>query len=158
MKGYYDKIAPTQLQKMVKGYDKDVKLGQMAVPVEGKNKSADEIASALGMTIDQINAMPSDEKWAAINSVKGKMPMLHLPVTDKMREHILKGQKAYKRGGRVGYADGGLVTDNADGTGRQHYDAYGNVSDAQGGPVRAVAYDQDRVNTLAQQLNEGTYG
>jgi hypothetical protein len=61
----------------------------------------------------------------------------------------------------VGYADGGLVTDNGqtpDGTGRQHYDAYGNVSDAQGGPVRAVAYDQDRVNTLAQQLNEGTYG
>jgi hypothetical protein len=59
------------------------------------------------------------------------------------------------------YADGGLVTDNGqtpDGTGRQHYDAYGNVSDAQGGPVRAVAYDQDRVNTLAQQLNEGTYG
>jgi hypothetical protein len=62
---------------------------------------------------------------------------------------------------KVNYADGGLVTDNGqtpDGTGRQHYDAYGNVSDAQGGPVRAVAYDQDRVNTLAQQLNEGTYG
>ena len=127
MKGYYDKIVPTQLQKLVKGYDKDVKLGQMAVPIEGKNK----------------------------------MPMLHMPVTDKMREHILKGQKAYMRGGRVGYADGGLVTDNGqtpDGTGRQHYDAYGNVSDAQGGPVRAVAYDQNLVNTLAQQLNEGTYG
>lgn len=123
MKGYYDKIVPTQLQKLVKGYDKDVKLGTM-----------------------QTNSLPN---------------MLHLPITDKMREHILKGQKAYKRGGRVGYADGGLVTDNGqtpDGTGRQHYDAYGNVSDAQGGPVRAVAYDQDRVNTLAQQLNEGTYG
>ena len=56
------------------------------------------------------------------------------------------------------YAAGGLVADNADGTGRQHYDAYGNVSDSQGGPVRAVAYDQNLVNTLAQQLNEGTYG
>ena len=84
--------------------------------------------------------------------------MLHMPVTDKMREYILKGQKAYMRGGRVGYADGGLVADNADGTGRQQYDAYGNVSDSQGGPVHAVAYDQNLVNTLAQQLHEGTYG
>ena len=84
--------------------------------------------------------------------------MLHLPVTDKMREHILKGQKAYKRGGRVGYADGGLVADNADGTGRQQYDAYGNVSDSQGGPVHAVQYDPDRINMMAQQLHEGTYG
>lgn len=120
MKGYYDKIVPTQLQKMVKGYDKDAKLGTM-----------------------RTNSLPD---------------MLHMPVTDKMREHILKGQKAYMRGGRVGYADGGLVADNADGTGRQQYDAYGNVSDSQGGPVHAVQYDPDRINMMAQQLHEGTYG
>ena len=120
MKGYYDKIVPTQLKEMVKRYDKDAKLGTL-----------------------RTNSLPD---------------MLHMPVTDKMREHILKGQKAYMRGGRVGYADGGLVADNADGTGRQQYDAYGNVSDSQDGPVRAVAYDQNLVNTLAQQLNEGTYG
>ena len=81
--------------------------------------------------------------------------------SSKGRAKPLVSKAKNKRGGRVGYADGGLVTNNGqtpDGTGRQHYDAYGNVSDAQGGPVRAVAYDQDRVNTLAQQLNEGTYG
>jgi len=71
MKGYYDKIVPTQLQKLAKGYDKDVKLGTM-----------------------QTNSLPN---------------MLHLPITDKMREHILKGQKAYMRGGHVGYEDGGIV-------------------------------------------------
>ena len=120
MKGYYDKIVPTQLKEMVKRYDKDAKLGTL-----------------------RTNSLPD---------------MLHMPVTDKMREYILKGQKAYMRGGRVGYADGGLVADNADGTGRQQYDAYGNVSDSQGGPVHAVAYDQNLVNTLAQQLHEGTYG
>ena len=123
MKGYYDKIVPTQLQKLVKGYDKDAKLGTM-----------------------RTNSLPD---------------MLHMPVTDKMREHILKGQKAYMRGGRVGYADGGLVADNGqspDGTGRQQYDAYGNVSDSQGGPVHAVQYDPDRINMMAQQLHEGTYG
>ena len=120
MKGYYDKIVPTQLKEMVKRYDKDAKLGTM-----------------------RTNSLPD---------------MLHMPVTDKMREHILKGQKAYMRGGRVGYADGGLVADNADGTGRQQYDAYGNVSDSQGGPVHAVQYDPDRINMMAQQLHEGTYG
>jgi hypothetical protein len=77
MKGYYDKIAPTQLQKMVKGYDKDVKLGQMAVPIEGKNK----------------------------------MPMLHMPMTDKMRQSILSGQKAFKKGGRINPASGNATKD-----------------------------------------------
>ena len=71
-------------------------------------------------------------------------------------EAILKG-----KGQRTpGYADGGIVTDNGqtpDGTGRNQHDAFGNVSEAQGGPVRAVVYDPNRISTMAQQLQEGTY-
>jgi hypothetical protein len=78
--------------------------------------------------------------------------------SSKGRAKPLVSKAKNKRGGRVGYADGGLVTDNADGTGRQQYDAYGNVSDSQGGPVHAVQYDPDRINMMAQQLHEGTYG
>ena len=63
MKGYYDKIVPTQLQKLVKGYDKDAKLGTM-----------------------RTNSLPD---------------MLHLPMTDKMRQSILSGQKAFARGGEI---------------------------------------------------------
>jgi hypothetical protein len=123
MKGYYDKIVPTQLQKLVKPLDKNVKLGTM------KTKSLPE--------------------------------MLHLPMTDKMREAILSGQKAFKRGGRVGYAAGGLVDGggtNIDGTGGLQYDAMGNLTESQGGPVHAIPYDQDAVNSLASQLQDGTYG
>jgi hypothetical protein len=63
MNGYYNKIVPTQLQKLVKPLDKDVKLGTI-----------------------KTNSLPE---------------MLHLPITDKMREAILSGQKAFKRGGKV---------------------------------------------------------
>jgi hypothetical protein len=123
MKGYYDKIVPTQLQKLVKPLDKNVKLGTM------KTKSLPE--------------------------------MIHLPMTDKMRSSILSGQKAFKRGGRVGYAAGGLVDGggtNIDGTGGLQYDAMGNLTESQGGPVHAIPYDQDAVNSLASQLQDGTYG
>lgn len=74
---------------------------------------------------------------------------------------ILKKYERIHRPEKPNYADGGLVTDNGqspDGTGRQQYDAYGNVSDSQGGPVHAVQYDPDRINMMAQQLHEGTYG
>ena len=164
-----------EAEKALNQYPDSIKNNLIVSPVEKKSHGKDVTLSGLdlsfggeGMKSYYDKMVPNylqklakqHDKDAKLGTMRtNSLPdMLHMPVTDKMREHILKGQKAYMRGGRVGYADGGLVADNADGTGRQHYDAYGNVSDAQGGPVRAVAYDQNLVNTLAQQLNEGTYG
>jgi hypothetical protein len=73
MKGYYDKIVPTQLQKLAKQHDKDAKLGTL-----------------------RTNSLPE---------------MIHLPITDKMRESVLKGQKAFADGGEVEeYRKGGSVS------------------------------------------------
>jgi hypothetical protein len=61
----------------------------------------------------------------------------------------------------AGYAAGGLVDGggtNIDGTGGLQYDAMGNLTESQGGPVHAIPYDQDAVNSLASQLQDGTYG
>ena len=86
--------------------------------------------------------------------------MHYMPMTDKMRAAILEGQKAFKRGGRVGYNAGGLVDGggtNIDGTGGLQYDAMGNLTESQGGPVHAIPYDQNAVNSLAKQLQDGSY-
>lgn len=69
MTGYYDKIVPSRLKELMKGHDKEAKLGKIGT-----------------------NQLPE---------------MLHMPMTDKMRQSILSGQRAFNEGGRVGFADGG---------------------------------------------------
>jgi hypothetical protein len=101
MKGYYDKIVPNQLSKLVKKLDPEAKVEMGRLPVEGRNKSASDIASELNMSIEQINALPDAEKRALIGSVRHSIAAPSLTITPKMREAIMKGQSAYAEGGKV---------------------------------------------------------
>lgn len=104
MKGYYDKIVPTQLQKLVKKLDPDAKFGKERIAVEDRTTTAEEISRELGMSIEDINALPREQKLELINSVRHKIAVPSLEITPKMRENILRGLAAY--------ADGGAVDDN----------------------------------------------
>jgi hypothetical protein len=88
MKGYYDKIVPKRLQELVKKHDPEVKVGYTDVMLPPK--------SGMGHNNPPIQA-PG------------------ITITPKMRESILKGQTAFKRGGFIPpdvnhkYAKGGIV-------------------------------------------------
>ena len=88
MKGYYDKIVPKRLQELVKKHDPDAKVGytDVMLPPKGGAGHNNPPFAAPGLTI-----------------------------TPKMRESILKGQPAFKRGGNVKrkYEKGGIVQGEA---------------------------------------------
>ena len=74
MKGYYDKIVPKRLQELVKKHDPDAKVGytDVMLPPKGGAGHNNPPFEAPGITI-----------------------------TPKMRESILRGQPAFKRGGAI---------------------------------------------------------
>jgi hypothetical protein len=117
MKGYYDKIVPTQLQKLVKQHDKDAKLGHMEIPDTApmKGGSAYDVMNFLPETRNMTEAQ-QDKYWSSLENDERKQLFnryfeetgatknitgLHLPITDKMRQSILSGQKAFARGGEI---------------------------------------------------------
>ena len=159
MKGYYDKIVPTQLQKLVKPLDKDVKLGTNIIS-SGKYEVVLPNGKVVAEYPDKSSANAISKNFKGSIVRQNAIEALHMPMTDKMRAAILEGQKAFKRGGRVGYNAGGLVDGggtNIDGAGGLQYDAMGNLTESQGGPVHAIPYDQNAVNSLAKQLQDGSY-
>ena len=74
MKGYYDKIVPNQLSKLVKKLDPSVKVGPTDVMLPPK---------------------------AGIGHNNPPFEAPGITITPKMRENILKGQTAFKRGGAI---------------------------------------------------------
>jgi hypothetical protein len=81
MKGYYDKIVPNQLSKLVKKLDPEAKIGR-------------ETLETRAMTPEQLmneRTIP-DQNQVDFHSIT---------ITPKMRESILKGQTAFKRGGTI---------------------------------------------------------
>jgi spore germination cell wall hydrolase CwlJ-like protein len=81
MKGYYDKIVPNQLSKLVKKLDPEAKVGR-------------ETLETRAMTPEQLmneRTIP-DQNQVDFHS---------LTITPKMREAIMKGQTAFKDGGSV---------------------------------------------------------
>jgi hypothetical protein len=101
MKGYYDKIVPNQLSKLVKKLDPEAKIEMGRLPVQGETRLAPDIARELGMTVEQIQALPHEQRSALINSVRHSIAAPSLTITPKMREAIMKGQTAYAEGGEV---------------------------------------------------------
>ena len=101
MKGYYDKIVPKRLQEIIKKHDPSAKVGMGRLPVEGGNKGSEDIARELGMSIQEINALPYAEKRALIDSVRNTIVAPSLTITPKMRESILRGQTHMAEGGSV---------------------------------------------------------
>ena len=105
MKEYYDKIVPNQLKKIAKHYDPNAKVGytDVMLPPSGKAGTNNPPMAAPG-----------------------------LDITPQMREAIMRGQKAFKRGGRT---LGNNAIDNAlrlATGGRAHFDDGGDA----GGDVR----------------------
>ena len=81
MKGYYDKIVPNQLSKLVKKLDPEAKVGR-------------ETLETRAMTPEQLmneRTIP-DQNQVDFHS---------LTITPKMREAIMKGQTAYAKGGTI---------------------------------------------------------
>ena len=124
MKSYYDKMVPSYLQKLAKNHDKDAKLGQMEIPDSApvKGGSGYDVMNWLPET-NHMNDAQKEKYWASLENDERKQLFkryfeenrdnknitgFHLPVTDKMRESVLKGQKAFADGGEVeGYSKGG---------------------------------------------------
>jgi hypothetical protein len=101
MKGYYDKIVPNQLSKLVKKLDPEARIEMGRLPVEGSTRLALDIARELGTTVEQIQALPHEQRSELINSVRNSIAAPSLTITPKMREAIMKGQTAYAEGGEV---------------------------------------------------------
>jgi hypothetical protein len=83
MKGYYDKIVPTQLSKLVKKLDPEAKIGMENISVA--RKSSKEF-------------IPSGPK---MENAPQSYDFHSLTITPKMREAIMKGQTEFAEGGKV---------------------------------------------------------
>lgn len=102
MKGYYDKIVPTQLSKLVKKLDPEAKVGVEKLAVSRGNTAIIEsdLVRSLGISVEDIRAMTNEQRKQAIQSVySAQLPSL--TITPKMREAIMKGQTAYAQGGTI---------------------------------------------------------
>jgi hypothetical protein len=103
MKTYYDKIVPNQLSKLLKKLDPEAKIEKGRLPVQNYTISAPDIARELGMTVDEVAALPHAEKMELISKVRHSISAPSITITPKMRENILKGQAAYAEGGEVNF-------------------------------------------------------
>lgn len=105
MKGYYDKIVPTQLAKLTKKLDPEAKIEKSRIPVQNYTISAPDIAKELGMSVDEVAALPHEQKMALINTVRHSIAAPSLTITPKMREAIMQGLPSYAEGGEVEASD-----------------------------------------------------
>jgi hypothetical protein len=118
MKGYYDKIVPSALQKLVKKHDPsaEVKLHTHPVRVEpdmSKVNDEDirqhhELSSRVWGGMSRQERMGYRNDYARDNVEDAKLHSID--ITPKMRASILKGQTAYARGGSVPPNDTGIVS------------------------------------------------
>ena len=160
MMNYYDKMVPNQLSKLVKKLDPEAKIEAGRMPVEGRNKGSEDIARELGMTIDQINALPDAEKRALIGSVRNTISAPGITITPKMREAIMKGQTDFAEGGHVqGYAMGGPAGNSLAALyEKYHAEPTARISYAQGGSVdSAPVYDPAVIAAIAASITEDNY-
>jgi hypothetical protein len=118
MKGYYDKIVPKRLQELVKKHDPDARVGAHEIPNTGEplrskrgdvgeimnwhpaytNLSRQEQSAWWNeMTPTHRRRLMDDYEKAQSDDVVGH----GIEITPKMRESILKGQPAFKRGGAI---------------------------------------------------------
>lgn len=121
MKGYYDKIVPTQLSKLVKKLDPEAKIEQSEIPGSGKKTYApipdeffqytEDVPALRGATdlerSNWWNKQTKEERkrikdeWITKRQYEPNIVAPSLTITPKMRKNILKGQTAYAQGGSV---------------------------------------------------------
>jgi len=127
MKGYYDKIVPGQLQKMLKKLDPSAKLSTYSLmdpqaardieraeaairnlaPIRAnwERKLSEPIAEAAKQQareqIAQIDGMFAQRRKEIEDAKKKTIEMMQLQMTPRLREAVRKGLPAFKRGGAV---------------------------------------------------------
>lgn len=118
MKTFYDKVVPSQLSKILKKLDPEVKVGAGEIPLHDVEVKQAYVKDAWGKPIDHGNrgwylagndvppefrdvGFPSEElARQALQSIKGH-GVHSIPITPRMREAIMKGLPAYAAGGAV---------------------------------------------------------
>jgi len=103
MKGYYDKIVPNQLSKLVKKLDPEAKIGRETFGV-GKYEVVQPNGTVMYAYPDRAYAHRMAERWDGTVR-QNQMELPSLTITPKMREAIMKGLPAHKRGGKVNLND-----------------------------------------------------
>jgi hypothetical protein len=110
MKGYYDKIVPNQLSKLVKKLDPEAKIGRDAIQTQDTPRTMAyflDWAAARGdnrprPTLGQVWQNGANEPLVQqfMKETSG-LEVPSLTITPAMREAIMKGQTAFKDGGSV---------------------------------------------------------
>jgi hypothetical protein len=111
MKGFYDKMIPSYLNKLGKPYGAQV--DQMPISFRGERRSPTESVQAIedsGISMQDYHLMPLDQRREKFDYKTKTVPLHYLPINDQMRTSILKeGLPQYMRGGIVHKAEGGAV-------------------------------------------------
>jgi GNAT superfamily N-acetyltransferase len=111
MKGFYDKMIPSYLNKLGKPHGAQV--GQMPISFRGERRSPTESVQAIedsGISMQDYHLMPLDQRREKFDYKTKTVPLHYLPINDQMRTSILKeGLPQYMRGGIVHKAEGGAV-------------------------------------------------
>ena len=101
MKGFYDKILPTMMNKMVKKWG--AKVGETTIPNAKENKGSDtlaEIQQHYGISSSDWFEMPRSEKDAL--SEKYMSEKVHsIDITPAMRDSVMQGQPMFEHAGFV---------------------------------------------------------
>jgi spore germination cell wall hydrolase CwlJ-like protein len=100
MKGYYDKIVPNQLSKLVKKLDPEAKIGRDSIG-SGKYEVVLPNGKVIAEYPEKVSADIIARKQPGATVRQNGLEVPSLTITPKMREAILKGQTAFKNGGSV---------------------------------------------------------
>jgi hypothetical protein len=118
MKGYYDKIVPNQLSKLVKKLDPEARVGAHEIPNTGEKRRQGyaDVGEIMNWHPSYTNLSRQEQsaQWNAMSPVNrrqlikdyesaqsGDITGHGIDITPAMRESILKGQTAFKDGGSV---------------------------------------------------------
>jgi len=100
MKGYYDKIVPNQLSKLVKKLDPEAKIGRDSIG-SGKYEVVLPNGKVIAEYPEKVSADIIARKQPGATVRQNGLEVPSLTITPKMREAIMKGQTAFKNGGSV---------------------------------------------------------
>ena len=100
MKGFYDKIVPTFLNKLGKPHGAQVG----TINVAGDPKKRPEIMQQMGVDPIRFGLMPREQRNQISQQAdaQNQQPLHYFPITDSMRQQITQeGLPQYDRGGKV---------------------------------------------------------
>jgi hypothetical protein len=174
MVGYYDKIVPTQLQKLLKKLDRNAKIERHAIPNSGKVTGAsgadvmDELPATRTMSsqerADFWRNLTSDERNALLEDFfeKQKQDIVGhgITMTPQMREAILRGFSHFAHGGEVDkyplrdHTDWEEAHDYEKSGGELHYNSPEDYLD-EVKPLNMDHEDKDIIHHFKKQIKHG---